>query len=132
MIEDMTSMAARFSIVCLLVALALPSVGPLADHHFAERQPIHHHLGAPRHHIHAYNHHAHTPEEGTDASGQSTALFNYESAPAVTAFVVADDMAMRSFLLFEPSSLFLLPLPLIARAKQHDAAPPARPPQPLA
>lgn len=128
----MRSTTARFSILLLLVALALPSVGPLVDHHFAELQPSHGHLGPPQHHTHSYQHaHGHTPNGGADTGGQPTVLLNYESGTAPTVVVVINDMAMQSSTLFEPTSLFLLPAPAQSQPKDNYRAPPKRPPRHL-
>ena len=43
-------------------ALLLPALGPLLDHHFAERQPGHNHVfldQAPHEHLHAYEYAGH-------------------------------------------------------------------------
>ena len=123
---------ARLSILLLLVGLALPSVGPLVDHHFAERHPDHRHLGVAGYHAHGLQHlHVRIPVEGTDSSGQSAALLNYESGPAATVVAVSDDKALQFFLLFEPASLFVLPLPPLAQPKYNYTVPPKKPPQQL-
>ena len=53
--------------LALLTALLLPLLGPLADHHFAERQPAHLHVylaGVPVKHLH--DHEAFHPHESTN------------------------------------------------------------------
>ena len=53
--------------LALLAALLLPLLGPLADHHFAERQPGHLHIylaGVPIQHLH--DHETFHPHESTN------------------------------------------------------------------
>ena len=55
-----TRLLLGFSILTLLVSFLVPAVGPLMDHHFAERQPAHQHLGLVGDHVHDYGaNHAH-------------------------------------------------------------------------
>ena len=122
---------ARIWAVLLLVALAWPALGPLMDHHFAERQPGHRHLGMPHYHLHTYDGphaHLHTPQRSSD---QPTALYNYESGSVATVAVVTTDMAMQSFRGFEPTSVLLLPTPPEPQAKHNYTAPSKKPPQSL-
>ena len=123
---------ARSLVLILLMAITLPSVGPLMDHHFAERHPGHRHLGPTQYHIHTFDYYPHvhvdTPGGGPDTSSQYTALSNYDSRPAGSVVVVTEDMALESFRLFTPTSLFLLPQPPTARPKQGYPAPPDKPP----
>ncbi len=115
-----------------LLALALPSFGPVLDHHFAERQPNHGHLGAL--HVHAHEHgygtqhdHVHY-HEGTKAEHvQTTAIHNYDGAPASTAAVVLHEAETESRL-FEPGSVFHLPHYVDAPLTTAFAAPPTPPP----
>ena len=54
--------------LALLAALLLPLLGPLVDHHFAERQPAHLHVylaGVPIQHLH--DHEAFHPHEAPNA-----------------------------------------------------------------
>ena len=128
----MRTAAAQFSGLFLLAALVLPSVGPLVDHHFAERQPGHLHARAYDHHDHkhAYQHtHPHDSEAEARSDGLPIALYNYEKGPAGTVVIVADDAALLTVLAFEPSSLLALPQPALGLVKEHHPAPPEKPPQ---
>ena len=56
--------------LAVLAALFLPLFGPLLDHHFTERQPVHAHIyldGTAREHLHSYEtyeHHWLQPRSG--------------------------------------------------------------------
>jgi hypothetical protein len=128
----MNTVSAKVWIVLLALALVLPSIGPLMDHHFAELQPDHRHLGPPRHHTHAYSHqHGHsqsTSGETVDAAGAG-AVYNHDSGPPAVVVVTGSDMAIQSFLRYEPTSEFTWPPPSFAQANQTFTAPPEKPPQ---
>ena len=65
--------------LALLTALLLPLLGPLADHHFAERQPGHLHIylaGVPIQHLH--DHEAFHPHGSTNVD-----LFEVENTGPV-------------------------------------------------
>jgi hypothetical protein len=123
--------SARVSVLLLLVALAMPSVAPLVDHHFAERQVGHSHVGVIQSdaHTHGYKHfhsHSHGSDDGSD--GRPVAMYEHESGAAAPV-VVIDDATTLPFGLFEPG-LFLLIWPKgQSRAKDYHPAPPKRPPQ---
>jgi len=109
----------------LVMALALPSIGPMLDHHFAERNPTHRHVSVALDHAHGYgSSHSETPHD-------STALYNHDSGLVTLVSLMIDDAALRASKCFEPSSIFNIPL--IARASRagHFTAPPDRPPQPV-
>ena len=63
--------------VAALAALFLPLLGPLMDHHFAERQPGHAHIyldGAAHEHLHSYetyDHHLTSMAGGKDEAEQA-------------------------------------------------------------
>jgi hypothetical protein len=124
---------ARFQVFLLLVALALPSLGPLIDHHFAERYHGHVHLTPlVLRHTHSYAQfhlHGYDRSESDGAVGKGISLLDYEGGPAAATIVLSDDSALRSILLLEPTSLFLLPLHPQARLKSSYVAPPDKPPQ---
>ena len=99
--------------IVTLLALALPSFGPLLDHHFAERQPNHGHLSAA--HVHTHDHiygsthgHVHYHEGTRSEDAQTAAIYNYDGAPASTGVVVLQEAESESRL-FEPGSIFQLP-----------------------
>ncbi len=69
------------------LVVALPSLGPLFDHHFAERQPYHAHVGAPVDHEHGYRHiHAHDAERSPD---WSPALYDLDTSPTVLTIILS-------------------------------------------
>ena len=105
----------------LVMALALPSIGPMLDHHFAERNPTHRHGSVALDHAHV----------ATETPDDSTALYNHDSGLVTLVSLMIDDAALRASECFEPSSIFNIPL--IARVSRvgHFTAPPDRPPQPV-
>jgi hypothetical protein len=126
----MNRILANIWVLVLVMALALPSIGPLIDHHFAERNPTHHHVSVAQDHAHAYgSSHAHVATES--APDDATALYNHDSGLATVAPLMIDDAALRVSQGFEASSIF--DIPLIARVSRadHIIAPPDRPPQPV-
>ena len=115
----------------LLAGLMAPSVAPLVDHHFAERQPAHQHLGVPYGHVHTYGGghvHDYAGPGLDDADGNGTAFYKSEAGPA-GAIVLTTDKAMRDSLLFEPASTFKLPASSDTMARQAIIPPPDKPPR---
>lgn len=97
----------QFPGTLILAAMVLPSVGSLTDHHFAERQLGHAHLGNVGQHSHSHHdHHPHGHDDG--ASESPTAVYNYAGGFA-NGLVLSADVAMQTALLFNPSSVLLLP-----------------------
>jgi hypothetical protein len=118
-------------VLFVLATLLLPAAGPLVDHHFAERQPGHLHIGMAgyRAHDHGYEHaHGHSQADG---SGYPVVLYSYDGATVAIPAVARADTAMELFLDFEPGSIFTLPLPPEARVKHIYISPPGKPPQHL-
>ncbi len=125
--QTMRFSTAQLSALLLLIALALPSLGPLVDHHYAEHQVGHRHLTVVRSsdHSHAYqNLHSHTPDAAAATQGQPIVLYNFDTGPAVPSVAIVDDVDMQSFLLFQPSSEFPLPFPSQAQVTGHYPIPP--------
>ena len=119
----------RRTIVALLLTatVVLPALGPLMDHHYAERQPGHAHLRPAGEHDHGYDSlHIHTH----GGVGGLTALYNDDSAPAITV-VMNDDMALMLALQLEPTSHFWLPIQTQTHLRGRSNAPPKQPPRPL-
>ncbi len=115
-------------LVSVVAVMVLPSMAPLMDHHYAERQPGHLHLGLADDHSHGEGHaHIHDSEAAGTSGLSSTAMFAYE-ATLVPAIVTAEAF-LDSLLGFEPGSLFNLPLPPYAGSRQHYTAPQGKPPQ---
>lgn len=107
--------------------LVLPSMGPLMDHHYAERQPGHLHLGLAGYHTHSYGE-VHFHVDGPDSAGTGGfAMFAYEGSPAPA--VAAADAFLDATVDFEPGSLFDLPPPPGAGVVQHYPSPQDRPPR---
>ena len=121
-------------------ALLAPLMGAALDHHFAERQPGHLHIGAPRehththafehahhlHHAHAANRYARAASDGADAP---IALYKSEGSAAATPAVSPsnlDDEALRQF---RPTSVFTLPSLSDGAMRQRALPPPDKPPE---
>ena len=120
----------RIWVAELRVAVALPALGPLLDHHFAERQPGHLHVGPLYYHTHTYDsQHGHYHVTSRSMTGQPSALYNYESGPTAVVAVVITNMAMQSFECVEPSSVFLPPSPVQIPVKHNHTAPSEKPPR---
>ncbi len=112
-------------LVSVVAVMVLPSMGPLMDHHYAERQPGHLHLGLADYHGHGQGQ-AH--RHGPDTAGlSSTAMFAYEGT--IVPAIVTAGAFLDSLLGFEPGSLFNLPLPPYAGSRQHYTTPQGKPPQ---
>ena len=86
---------AQFSVLPLTVGLGVPSVGPLVDHHFAERHSAYSHVSAvTRLHTHVYqNSHTHYHHS---SGTQPFALYNHDSVSTASVIMVAEDTAMQS------------------------------------
>ena len=126
---------AYFLAASLSALLALSSLGPLVDHHYAERDPAHSHLGASVAHVHDYAApyaHDHARQDAPDAPSGDAPLLNRYAAPAALTTVVTDRDAVSVALIFEPTSLFILPPPSTARLRSESTPPPQRPPCALA
>jgi hypothetical protein len=121
----------QLSVTALLSVLLLPAVGPIIDHHFAERQPWHSHVGLQVSHTHAADaYHAHL-DSSNQGGERPVAVFNHESGvPVVGGTHFA--LAASSGFLFGPTSSLQLPVAIFAGAHQSYASPPDRPPQSLA
>lgn len=116
----------------LLAAVIFPSIGPLVDHHFAQHQDYHSHVGLVHYHTHADVGHTHSHDYplAQDAGHQSgpVMLYNYDSGPASGLATVVWHVGSLPVLSFEPTSTLLLPLPPTARWRQAYIPPPLRPP----
>ena len=83
----------------VVLMVALPAAGPLLDHHFAERQPYHTHVGADSSHRHDYRAaHAHPPDSAAPATGESSAAPSPDAALALYSFEVSSPMASIAIL----------------------------------
>ena len=116
----------------LVASMVLPMAGPLLDHHFAERQPGHKHLGTAFFHRHSYgpdHSHYHGPGPADASGGGSIIVYSYDSGPSVPALGVSDQVSGISTIDFDPSSLFLLPGPPAKIIMGRSMAPPREPPR---
>lgn len=85
-------------LLLIVVMVALPAAGPLLDHHFAERQPYHAHVGADSSHRHDYRAaHAHPVDPATGESsdspspGAALVLYSFEvSSPMASIAILAN------------------------------------------
>jgi hypothetical protein len=112
----------------VLIGLALPSFGPMLDHHFAERQPGHRHLGPAVSHVHGYDNQVEHHHPAAPGGHGPTAFYSYDASPPAISFAVVDDQAQWSTLLFMPSSVFVIPDRVDAQPSGHVTAPPGKPP----
>ena len=112
------------------VAMLFPAAGPIIDHHFAERQPGHLHLGAafPDTHIHAFSSEYHHDVVPRDVTSRTTAIYRHDSATVAATAIAVADATLASMLSFEPSSLFVFPTNAERIAAQQFYAPPGQPP----
>ena len=127
----MTRFHAHFLAVSLSALLVLSALGPLVDHHYAERDPAHAHLGAGIAHVHDYATpyaHDHARQAAPDAPSGDAPLLSRDAAPLAITTVVTDRDSVTAALQFEPTSLFDLPLPPAARPRSESTPPPDRPP----
>ncbi len=131
----MTRILACLPSMLLVASLVLPMAGPLLDHHFAERQLGHKHLGSAIFHRHSndadYSHY-HGPGPADASGGRPITVYSYDGGPSVSALSVADQVSGISTLDFEPSSLFPLPGPPARTTMGRSTAPPHGPPRPIA
>ncbi len=83
----------------VVLMVALPAVGPLLDHHFAERQPYHAHVGADSSHRHDYRAaHAHPPYAADPATGESSSTPSPGAALVLYSFEVSSPIASIAIL----------------------------------
>jgi hypothetical protein len=126
--RDFIGAAVALTVVAALLA---PLTGPMFDHHFAERQPDHHHFGVPGEHTHAFEAQYHIHKRAAPASTNGNLpIALYKSDASIAATIAAspidvDSASMRRFL---PTSVFILPPHLVSAALQHAPIPPDRPP----
>lgn len=112
----------------LLAAVIFPSIGPLVDHHFAERQPYHTHVGLFHYHTHDTLDHS----QSHDHPSGPVMLYNYDSGPTSSLATLAWHLESLPAPSFEPTSILPLPLPPAERWRQAYLSPPERPPTPIA
>ncbi len=128
----MRSLTRHLPGLLLLAAVIFPSIGPLVDHHFAEHQAYHIHVGLFNNHTHGtfdHNHsHDYPAPQDAGPEGGPVMLYNYDSGPASGLGTVAWHADSLLALSFEPTSTLPLPLPPTERWRQTYIPPPSRPP----
>ena len=124
----MDRILARLWMVALAaLVVALPSLGPLFDHHFAERMPYHTHVGIPSDHEHGYRHlHSHDAQRSPD---WSPALYKLDTSPTVLTIVLSSDSETGEGLLPDTDSALRVPGPEFNALKSAYLSPPDRPPR---
>ena len=117
-----------------VVALLAPLAGGALDHHFAERQPGHLHIGAAHthSHLHAFERaaHLHHAVGGKRAAGADMPIALYKSDGSVAAAQAqtAASAGMGERVRYEPTSVVALPSTPERRLLPHSPRPPDKPP----
>ena len=110
-----------------VVMAALPFLGPVVDHHFAERQPYHAHFGADAGHDHDYaSLHSHQPDQ---TPGGGIALYSFEVSSAGPSVVMMADAELESRLAPDPDAVLTLRAPEFAALRSASVSPLERPPR---
>ena len=109
-----------------LVSL-LPALGPMFDHHFAERLPYHAHVGVAGDHEHGYRYlHSHDLSRTAD---WSPALYKLDTSPVILTLVVAADAELDNALRADPESALRIPDFEPDPLRSAYLSPPDRPPR---
>lgn len=119
-----------------VVALLAPMAGGALDHHFAERQPGHLHIGAAHTHSHlhaferaAHTHHAVGGKRYVRADGDMPiALYKSDGSVAAAQSAAAASAGMGERARYEPTSVVALPVASVKRLIPHTPRPPDKPP----
>ena len=116
-----------------VVALLAPLAGSALDHHFAERQPGHLHIGAAHthSHLHAFERAAHTHHAvgGKRLAGEDLPIALYKSDGSVAAAQAQAAIAgVGERARYEPTSVVALPAANVKRLIPHAPLPPDKPP----
>ena len=114
--------------VPVLAAMLAPFVWPLFDHHFAERQPEHKHVGVAATHMHGDVEHTHGNGGGSD-NASPVALYFFDGGINGPITVAGSCAVSQSFFLFEPSSLLTLSLASTPASDQFLGSSLDKPPQ---
>ena len=113
-----------------IVLAVLPFVGPVFDHHFAERQPYHAHFGADAGHEHDYaNPHLHDLRGGDQAADGGIALYSFEVVSAGPSMAMLADSELESRLTPDPDAVLTLRAPEFAALRSASVPPLERPPR---
>ena len=124
----MNRVLARFWMVALAaLVVGLPALGPLFDHHFAERLPYHAHVGAANDHEHGYRHlHSHDAERSPD---WNPALYKLDTSPTALTIVLSTDSELGGWFMPDNDSALRIPGPEFNPLKSAYVSPPDRPPR---
>ena len=110
-----------------VVMAVLPFLGPVIDHHFAERQPYHAHLGADSGHEHYYaNLHLHG---GDQTAGGGIALYSFEIFSGGPSVAMLADLELESRLTPDPDAVLTLRAPASSVLRSASVSPLERPPR---
>ena len=118
-----------------VLMVALPFLGPVIDHHFAERQPYHAHFGADSGHQHEYvSLHAHLAEQTAEslppaAPGGRIALYSFEALSAGPSVAMLTDSELESRLTPDPDAVLTLRAPAFSALRSASVSPLERPPR---
>ena len=126
-----------------VVMAVLPFLGPVIDHHFAERQPYHAHFGTDAGHEHYYaSLHAHQSLLGTGSgveqaaeslpptgSGDGIALYSFEVSSAGPSVAMLTDSELESRLTPDPDAVLTLCAPASSVLRSAFVSPLERPPR---
>ena len=118
-----------------VVMAVLPFLGPVIDHHFAERQPYHAHFGTDVGHEHYYaSLHAHQSLLGTgsgveQAADSGIALYSFEVSSAGPSVAMLTDSELESRLTPDPDAVLTLRAPASSVLRSASVSPLERPPR---
>ena len=118
-----------------VVMAVLPFLGPVIDHHFAERQPYHAHFGTDVGHEHYYaSLHAHQslPWTGSgveQAADSGIALYSFEVFSAGPSVAMLTDSELESRLTPDPDAVLTLRAPASSVLRSASVSPLERPPR---
>ena len=118
-----------------VVMAVLPFLGPVIDHHFAERQPYHAHFGTDVGHEHYYaSLHAHQSLLGTgsgveQAADSGIALYSFEVFSAGPSVAMLTDSELESRLTPDPDAVLTLRAPASSVLRSASVSPLERPPR---
>ena len=110
-----------------VVMVVLPFLGPVVDHHFAERQPYHAHFGADAGHDHDYaSLHVHGGDQAADAG---IALYSFDVFSAGPSIAMLADSELESRLTPDPDTVLTLRAPEFSVLRSASVSPLERPPR---
>ncbi len=113
----------------MLAAISLPSIGPLVDHHYAERLPGHDHVHEGPAHVHRYQMTHDHPDGGhLHVLTFTVALLDHDGDQSATV-TLADTSLPSISPLHGPTALFMLPPSGLAPERGVSHSPPLEPPR---